>query len=159
MSTVGKNGPLRRWRRGFVTFADQFFAAPVAREYFSRRQRQFGRAFTFFVPIDLQGAEKSFAHRLPRPQQPTSVASHGCAGVEPASVLRNPPNFSLGALIAGIIAARWGEGNTRLCAAMDFASASLHRGRKNANNEDRDQSPILEAVHAKSPRQLVRCIA
>jgi len=45
--------------------------------------------------------------------QPTSGASRGCAGVEPASIFGNRPNFSIGALTARIIATRRSEGNYR----------------------------------------------
>jgi hypothetical protein len=106
------------------------------------------------------GAEKSFA---PSPAkaatQPASGASHCYTGVEPASVFGNRPNFPLGALITGFVAARWDEGNTRLCAGLDFASTVSRPSRRDTNNENLGCSPILEAVHAKSPRERFLCVA
>lgn len=47
--------------------------------------------------------------------QPTSGASHTRAGVEPASIFGNRPNFPPGALTAGIIATQWSKGRTGAC--------------------------------------------
>jgi hypothetical protein len=78
-----------------------------------------------------------------QPQVRQRVTQLAVAGVEQASVFGNRANFSLGALITGIVAARWGEGNTLLCVAMDLVSTASCRSRKNTNSEDLDHSPIV----------------
>ena len=47
-----------------------------------------------------------------QPHRQQRVTEVGVAGVEPASIFGNRPNFPSGALTAGIIAAQWSKGRT-----------------------------------------------
>jgi hypothetical protein len=58
--------------------------------------------------------------------QPTSGASHSRAGVEPASIFGNRPNFPPGALPAGIIATQWSEGRLELRQGLTEPNGCCH---------------------------------
>ncbi|GEM_PF-6905852 len=98
-------------------------------------------------------AGESFAPPLANAAtQPTSWASRGRAGVRPASVFGNRPNFSLGALTAGIIATRWSEGNYRREIYLLSHGPLSHAGSRRPRQEEHPWSfcsaqPILDGQY------------